>query len=104
MPRGITMDAIEQFKENAKKGWATFAPMEIYTCGPAARLAVFAGVRSGQRVLDVACGTGVVALCCARQGAHTTGIDLTPELIVRARENSGIAGAEVDWREGDAEA
>src|SRR4051812_10593728 len=100
----MTTDAIAQFKENAKKGWATFAPMEIYTCGPAAKLAVFAGVKSGQRVLDVGCGTGVVALACARAGAHVTGLDLTPELIARARENATIAGVEIEWKEGDAEA
>jgi SAM-dependent methyltransferase len=100
----MSTDALAQFKENSKKLWSTFAPMEAYTCGPAARLTTFAGVRSGQRVLDVGCGTGVVSLCCARLGARVTGLDLTPELLVRARENSAIAGVEVDWREGDVEA
>lgn len=100
----MSNDPIAQFKENAKKTWATFGPMEMYTCGPAAKLAGFAGVRSGQRVLDVGCGTGVVALCCARAGARVTGLDLTPELIARAKENAAIAGAEIEWREGDVEA
>lgn len=98
------MDAIAQFKENQKKAWSTFAPTETYTCQPAARLVVFAQIKGGQRVLDVGCGTGVVALAAARTGAHVSGLDLTPELLVRARENAAIAGVEIDWHEGDAEA
>jgi SAM-dependent methyltransferase len=99
-----TMDPLALFKENQKKGWSTFAPTETYTCQPAARLVTFAHIKAGQRVLDVGCGTGVVALAAARTGAHVTGLDLTPELLARARENAAIAGAEIDWYEGDAEA
>jgi len=98
------MDPIAQFKENQKKAWSTFAPTEFYTCRPAARLAVFARIGSGQRVLDVGCGTGVVSLAAARMGARVTGLDLTPELLVRARENAAIAGSDIEWQEGDAEA
>jgi SAM-dependent methyltransferase len=98
------MDSLAQFKENQKKAWSTFAPTELYTCQPAARLVVFADIKGGQRVLDVACGTGVVALAAARTGARVSGLDLTPELIARARENASIAGTEIDWHEGDAEA
>lgn len=98
-----TMDAYTRIKEQQRQGWAHFAPLEIMTTPTAARLARHAGVKSGQRVLDVACGTGVVAVTCARQGARTTGLDLTPELIERARENSAIAGVDVDWHVGDVE-
>ncbi|MGE0551384.1 MAG: class I SAM-dependent methyltransferase [Kofleriaceae bacterium] len=98
------MDAIAEFKNNQKKAWSTFAPTEIYTAQPAARLVAFAQIRPGQRVLDVACGTGVVALAAARAGARVTGLDLTPPLLVRARENAAITGAEISWHEGDAEA
>jgi len=45
----------------------------------------------------------VVSVTAARLGAHVTGLDLTPELLERARENSSIAGVEIDWHEGDAE-
>jgi SAM-dependent methyltransferase len=98
------MDPIVQFKENQKKAWSSFTPTEIYTCAPAARLVAFAKIKGGQRVLDVGCGTGVAALAAARTGAHVTGVDLTPELVARARENGKIAGAEIDWHEGDVEA
>jgi len=98
-----TIDALEQFKENQRKGWAHFAPLEAMTTPAAARLVKHAGIRSGQRVLDVACGTGVVTVTAARLGARATGLDLTPELIERARENSKIANVEIDWHVGDAE-
>jgi SAM-dependent methyltransferase len=97
------MDELAGFKEIQKQGWAHFAPLESVTTPAAARLVKHAGVRPGQRVLDVACGTGVVAVTAARLGARVTGLDFTPELLDRARENSRIAEVDVDWHEGDAE-
>lgn len=99
-----TVDPLAAFKEAQKQSWSTFGPLEAFTIPPAARLVHYARVRAGQRVLDVGCGTGVVAVTAARLGARVAGIDLTPELLERARENSGIAEVEVDWREGDVEA
>ena len=97
-------DPIAEFKEAQRQGWKHFAPLEALTTPAAARLVKFANVRAGQNVLDVACGTGVVAITAARIGAHVRGIDLTPELLERARENARIASVEIDFREGDAEA
>jgi SAM-dependent methyltransferase len=97
------MNQLESFKAMQKQGWAYFAPLEAHTTPQAARLVKRAGIRAGDRVLDVACGTGVVAITAARLGARVTGLDLTPELLARARENSRIAEVEVDWREGDVE-
>ena len=100
---GINMDPFDSFKAAQKLGWAHFAPLEAMTTPAAARLVKHARVRAGDRVLDVACGTGVVAITAARQGARVTGLDLTPALLERARENSRIADVKVDWREGDVE-
>jgi 2-polyprenyl-3-methyl-5-hydroxy-6-metoxy-1,4-benzoquinol methylase len=86
------MDQFESFKAAQKQGWAHFAPLEAITTPCAARLVKWAGVRSGQRLLDVACGTGVVSVTAARLGARVNGLDLTPELLERARENARIAG------------
>jgi SAM-dependent methyltransferase len=97
------MDPFESFKAAQKLGWQHFAPLEALTTPPAAQLVKHAGVRSGQRVLDVGCGTGVVAVTSARLGARVTGLDLTPALLERARENARIANLEIDWREGDVE-
>lgn len=63
-----------------------------------------AGVTSGERVLDVACGTGNATIPAAERGAVTTGLDLTPELLERGRAAAAAAGVDVEWVEGDAEA
>ena len=97
------MDALETFKANQRAGWAHFAPLQAFTTAPAAQLVKFAGIGPGQRVLDVACGTGVVAVTAARAGAKVTGLDLTPELLTVARENAQIAGVDITWHEGDVE-
>jgi SAM-dependent methyltransferase len=100
----MSEDAIARFKEAQRQGWKHFAPLEALTTPAAARLVKFANVRAGQNVLDVGCGTGVVAITAARIGANVRGVDLTPELLERARENARIANVEIDFREGDAEA
>jgi SAM-dependent methyltransferase len=97
------MDPLTQFKEAQRQGWAHFVPVEIFTTPTAARLIKHAKIVAGQRVLDVACGTGVVAITAARAGARVSGLDLTPQLLERARENAHLATVEIDWREGDAE-
>lgn len=98
------MEALAEFKEMQKKSWAHFAPLQTFTTPAAARLVRHAGVTAGQRVLDVACGTGVVAVTAARQGARVTGLDLTPELLEVARENASIAEVSIEWHQGDVEA
>ena len=97
------MDVLDKFKATQREGWAHFAPLQAMTIEPAARLVKFAGIKPGHRVLDVACGTGVVAITAARHEAHVTALDLTPELLSVARDNARIAGVAVDWHEGDVE-
>lgn len=61
-------------------------------------------VRGGDRVLDVATGTGNAALAAARRFAEVTAIDFVPDLLVRGRQRAAAEGLEVEFREGDAEA
>lgn len=96
-------DPFATFKAAQKAGWAHFAPLAAHTTPVAARLVKHAKVRAGHSVLDVGCGTGVVAVTAARAGAHVTGLDLTAALLEKARENARLAGVSIDWREGDAE-
>ena len=98
------MDPFASFKNTQKEGWAHFAPLEVVTTPTAAKLVKFARVVAGQLVLDVCCGTGVVAVTAARKGAEVTGLDFTPELLARAHENSRVAKVAVDWQDGDVEA
>lgn len=98
------MDPTAQFKEQQKVAWSNFMLFENMTGIVAPRLVSFAGIKAGAKVLDVGCGTGVVGLTAARRGAQVTGVDLTPELVARAKENSALIGIEAEWRQGDAEA
>jgi len=97
------VDPFEAHKAKQKLGWAHFAPLEAVTTPAAAQLVRRADIRPGQHVLDVGCGTGVVAITAALRGAKVTGLDLTPELLERARENARTAEVSVEWHEGDAE-
>lgn len=60
-------------------------------------------LQAGQRLLDVACGTGNLALPAARQGAQVTGIDIAPNLIEQARANAEAENLEIQFDVGDAE-
>ena len=61
-------------------------------------------LRSGERVLDVACGNGNAALAAARRFARVTGVDYVPALLSRAGSRATADGLPLELREGDAEA
>jgi SAM-dependent methyltransferase len=100
----MSEDPFAQLKAVQREAWAVFAPLEAVTTMPAAELVRHARVLPQQSVLDVGCGTGVVALTAARLGARVHGLDLAPALIEHAKKNAALAGVEIDFREGDAEA
>ncbi len=69
-----------------------------------AHLVRAAKVRSGDYVLDLACGPGNTAIIACKKGAKVVGIDITPELLVHAEEEASLADAKgIEWKEGDAE-
>src|SRR3954470_2486648 len=96
-------DPFAGFKAVQKEAWSLFTPMEVFTTPSAAKLVSFAGVATGQMLLDVGCGTGVAAITAARRGAKVRGLDLSPVLLERAREHAQLANLDVDFAEGDAE-
>jgi len=96
-------DPFIQFKAMQRETWADFAVNEAFTTPPAADLVLFAGVAPNETVLDVGCGTGVVAVTAARVGAKVKGLDLTPALLERARQNAAVARVDIEFREGDVE-
>jgi demethylmenaquinone methyltransferase/2-methoxy-6-polyprenyl-1,4-benzoquinol methylase len=62
------------------------------------RLTARAVVRPGDRVLDVCCGTGDLALACAAEGGRVTGLDFSERMLERARRKTDA----VEWVAGDA--
>jgi ubiquinone/menaquinone biosynthesis C-methylase UbiE len=62
-----------------------------------------ADVRSGERVLDVATGSGNTAISAARRFCEVTGMDLAPESIEHARRRAEAEGMEITFEVGDAE-
>jgi ubiquinone/menaquinone biosynthesis C-methylase UbiE len=79
-----------------------FAKQTVWELGPV--LVEACGIGPGQRVLDVAAGTGNVAIPAAEAGAHVVASDLTPENFEAGRREARDRGVELDWVEADAEA
>lgn len=62
------------------------------------------GVESGQKVLDVAAGTGNVAIRAAEAGADVVASDLTPESLAAGEREARQQGVEIEWVVADAQA
>ena len=101
------MQQLAEVKDDARAAWALgdYDAMmrQERLHGVGERLVDRLRIEPGEAVLDVACGTGNVALPAARAGAQVTGLDLSPAMLERARANAEAEGLEVAWREGDAE-
>lgn len=78
-----------------------FATSTVWELGPV--LVDACRISRGQRVLDVAAGTGNVAIRAALAGASVVASDLTPENFDAGRRAADAAGIEIEWIEGDAE-
>ena len=96
--RGMSQDP-------SKSIWALgdydrFAVALMWEIGPV--LVQAASISAGQRVLDVATGTGNVAIRAAQTGADVTALDITPEHFEAGRRHARASGVEVRWVEGDA--
>src|SRR5262245_43261977 len=108
---GIRMTSREtghdEQKETARAMWALgdyhrFAKQTVWDVGPV--LVAACGIGEGHRVLDVAAGTGNVALRAAEAGADVVASDLTPENLEAGRREAHALGLELEWVEADAEA
>ena len=80
----------------------TFAKQTVWELGPV--LVAACGISAGQRVLDVAAGTGNVAIRAAEAGAQVVASDLTPENFEAGRREASAREVELEWVEADAEA
>jgi SAM-dependent methyltransferase len=61
-------------------------------------------LRAGERVLDVATGSGNTAIAAARRFCRVAGVDVVPDLLQRARERARAEQFPIEFRQGDAEA
>ena len=89
----LTLEAAERYERCPAR----------YILGPWAPLLVDAAcVAPGQRVLDVACGTGVVTRAAAKRVGslgRVVGVDLNPGMIAVARSLPASVGAPIEWLE-----
>ena len=94
-------------KDAARALWALgdyhrFAKQTVWEVGPV--LVAACGISPGQRVLDVAAGSGNVAIRAAEAGAGVVASDLTPANLEAGRREARASGVELDWVEADAQA
>ncbi len=109
--RGSTLTtasaADRELKSAHRAMWALgdydrFARATVWELGPV--MVEACGITRGQRVLDVAAGTGNVAIRAAIAGASVVASDLTPEHFEAGRRTAASMGTALTWTEGDAEA
>jgi len=102
-----TVAADRALKEKHRALWALgdypAVAAEVIT-GTGVTLVEATGVQPGDRVLDIAAGSGNAALPAARAGGQVVASDLTPELFDAGRAAAAEAGVEITWEQGDAEA
>jgi SAM-dependent methyltransferase len=95
-----------ELKQKHRKMWASGdypSMVETFLTPLGPRLVEFAGIGAGQRILDVAAGTGNASIPAAQTGADVIASDLTPELFEAGRARAAAAGVELEWAEADAE-
>jgi SAM-dependent methyltransferase len=93
-------------KARQQKTWASgdFAAVATTLIIVGERLCEAVDLRAGQKVLDVATGSGNTAIAAARRFTEVSGSDYVPALVERARERAEAEGLTIDFRAGDAEA
>src|SRR3979411_227363 len=96
-----------EFKTGQRATWALgdyheFARRSLWGFGQ--ELVEACGIGPGQRVLDVAAGSGNVAIRAAEAGADVVASDLTPENFDAGRREASAHGVQLEWIEADAEA
>src|SRR5271165_7238599 len=98
-------DGLEKLKQRMRETWIAgdFGQIARYSARAAAEFVDRLNIQPGMRVLDVACGTGNLAIPAARTGAEVWGVDIAPNLLAQARERAAAEGLRAVFEEGDAE-
>lgn len=105
MESGATSE-LSALKTKLKAVWSAgdFGQIAKYYVNDAADFIKRLNLKPGMTVLDVACGTGNLAIPAARTGASVTGVDIAPNSVEQARQNAKAEGLNAKFDEGDAEA
>ena len=105
-PPGLSAAAAEQLTRQARAMWADghFARAGAEQVVVGELLARAVDVHPGERVLDVAAGSGNAALAAARRGGRVTATDFVPALLEVAARRAEVEGLELDTQEADAQA
>jgi SAM-dependent methyltransferase len=95
-------------KSNNLWSLGSYNEIAVHLLPVSAHLVKICNISAADHVLDVACGTGNTAITAKRMtcSKKVTGIDITPELLVQAREQASIAEVakdEIDWKEANVE-
>ena len=105
MAQAIIPD-IESIKARQKSTWESgdFGQIAHFIMPDAEQFMARLNLQPGTKVLDVACGTGNLAVLAARRGCITSGLDIASNLIAQARERAQNEALAIEYTEGDAEA
>jgi 2-polyprenyl-3-methyl-5-hydroxy-6-metoxy-1,4-benzoquinol methylase len=104
-PPTIEIGQIDHIKTAMRASWMAgdFGVVARTIAGGAEQFIHSLQILPGSSVLDVACGTGNLAIPAARLGAQVTGVDIAPNLLEQARESAASEGLNIAFDEGDAE-
>jgi ubiquinone/menaquinone biosynthesis C-methylase UbiE len=102
---GTPAPQMEQMKQNMRAAWMAgdFGQIARYTAAAADDFIERLHIKSGADLLDVACGTGNLAIPAARRGANVVGVDIATNLLEQARGRAATEGLKAEFLEGDAE-
>jgi SAM-dependent methyltransferase len=106
MTSAITDTALDDLKTRLKATWmdGNYDYFSRFMASSAAQFLDRLTLSQGATLLDVACGSGQVALVAAERGLKVTGVDIATNLILAARGRAAAVGLDVRFDEGDAEA
>lgn len=98
-------DGLEKLKQGMRRTWMAgdFGQIARYSARCAEQFVDRLNLQAGMRVLDVACGTGNLAVPAARKGAQVLGVDIATNLLEQARQRAAAEGLAASFEEGDAE-